>query len=101
MKKTALLTVLTLAPLVLLSACGKKDAAPGAAASAAAASAAVAASAAAPVVRQATYDPNLKAATIVWDSPEKKKRWEELQAKRAGGVPAPVSPVAPAAPATR
>lgn len=34
-----------------------------------------------PEVRQATYDPNLKPAEIVWDSPEKKKRWEELQKK--------------------
>lgn len=32
-------------------------------------------------VRQATYDPDLKPGEIVWDSPEKKKRWEELQKK--------------------
>ena len=31
--------------------------------------------------RQATYDPNLKPAEIVWDSPEKKKAWEARQAQ--------------------
>lgn len=31
--------------------------------------------------RQATYDPNLKPAQIVWDSPEKQKAWEARQAE--------------------
>lgn len=31
--------------------------------------------------RAATYDPNLKPAEIVWDSPEKKAEWEAHQAR--------------------
>lgn len=31
--------------------------------------------------RAATYDPNLKPAQIVWDSPEKQKAWEARQAE--------------------
>lgn len=55
--------------------------------------------------RVATYNPNLKPAEIVWDSPQKKAEWEQrqaqlraMQAQRAAQAVAPrVSP--PAAPA--
>lgn len=97
---------LTLVSLVLaamaLSACNKKPVDPVAAATGTK-PAATAAAASAPKAdekpRLATYDPNLKPAEIVWDSPEKKKQWEARQAqlKAAGAAPA----AAPASTAKR
>lgn len=86
MKTTALFTVLALS--LVLSACGKSasesETAEAAAAEAQAQSdsaAAEKAAAEAEKPRLATFDPNLKPAQIVWDSPEKKRQWEERQAK--------------------
>lgn len=81
--------IFSIALVAFLAACSKTDnkSEPGNGSTAAAATAA---SAASQVVRKATYDPNLKPAEIVWDSPEKKARWEALQAKRASASqPAP------------
>lgn len=36
-----------------------------------------------PAGQPATYDPNLKPAQIVWDSPAKKRAWEARQAQIA------------------
>ncbi len=101
MKRIAL-TSLIVAAALGLAACGKKAedaaAAPDAAASAAADKASDGKAADGQnTVRQATYDPNLRPTNIVWDSPEKKKAWEERQ--RAAGHPVPADTAAPAAPA--
>ncbi len=88
---------LTLVSLVIasmaLAACGKKTT--DTAASVKTDKPAAASAASAPKVeekpRLATYDPNLKPAEIVWDSPEKKKQWEARQAQlkaAAGAAPA-------------
>lgn len=37
--------------------------------------------------RAATYDPNLKPAQIVWDSPEKQKAWEARQVELKKSAP--------------
>ena len=42
--------------------------------------------------RPAVYDPNLKPANIVWDSPEKKAAWEAKQAELAKRGAAPAAP---------
>lgn len=74
MKQIATITSLLVAA-TLMSACSKHatpetpKAAPAAAAPAQEAP------------RPATYDPNLKPAEIVWDSPEKKAEWEAHQAR--------------------
>lgn len=74
--------VICILAVLALAACSKNDqATPSAQAGAQPATAS--SSAASQVVRKATYDPNLKPAEIVWDSPEKKARWEALQAQRA------------------
>lgn len=93
---------LALTAALTLGACSKK-ADPAAATAAKAASAAAGASGAASgaqQVRKATYDPNLKPANIVWDSPEKKRAWEERQAQiaaqRGGQAHAPAASQAPA-----
>ncbi len=100
MKRIAL-TSLIVAAALGLSACGKKaeDGAADAAAKpdAAASTSADKAGEGQNTVRQATYDPNLRPTNIVWDSPEKKKAWEERQ--RAAGNPVPADTPAPAAPA--
>ncbi len=104
MKTTALLSVLALS--FALAACGKKEAGADAAAAEKASAAASAASAPAEKdkPRVATYDPNLKPAQIVWDSPEKKRQWEERQAKiraqQAAGAKTGAAPHA-AQPASR
>lgn len=74
------LVLMAIAASLALAACGSKSdesAAPGAAQPAAA----VAAPKAEDAPREATYDANLKPATIVWDSPEKQKAWEARQAE--------------------
>lgn len=91
---------LTLVSLVIasmaLAACGKKTADTAAAVKTDKPAASTAASApkAEEKPRLATYDPNLKPAEIVWDSPEKKKQWEARQAqlKAAGGAAPAASP---------
>lgn len=75
--KTSLLVALV--AVAALSACSKEPVTPEAKAEAAATKAAGTSSDDKP--REATYDPNLKPAEIVWDSPEKKKAWEARQAE--------------------
>lgn len=82
MKHSALFPVAALVLAASLAACSKKDQPVDSAPAAQPASAASAASsAAAEKPRLATFDPNLKPAEIVWDSPEKKKAWEARQAQ--------------------
>lgn len=77
----ALLTIAVLA--LSVAACSKNDTAEDADKAKKAAAEAAGAEAAAP--RSATYDPNLKVdpKTIVWDSPDKKRQWEQRQAELA------------------
>lgn len=90
----------------LVGACSKTTDTPAPAASPEKAQAA-AATAAQNAPREATYDPNLQPAQIVWDSPEKKAQWEARQAQLQGIAPAQAqqapaqqgAPSAPAAPA--
>lgn len=84
-----------LATCALLSACSKKPASPEAQKAEPAAAAATAAQAQ-PAPRAATYDPNLKPAEIVWDSPEKKAQWEARQAQLRQAQQAPTAPSAQA-----
>lgn len=74
--KTSLLAALVAA--AALSACSKEPVASGASTEAAAKTTETAPE---DKPREATYDPNLKPAEIVWDSPEKKKAWEARQAE--------------------
>ena len=76
-------TLLTVAVLVLsVTACSKSNTAEDADTSRKAADTTSAVSAA---PRNATHDPNLKVdpKTIVWDSPDKKRQWEQHQAELA------------------
>ena len=83
MKQALFLVVLA----ATLAACSDKPAesVPADEAAAKAAAAASAASAADNTPRPATYDPNLKVdpKTIVWESEEVKRRFEEIQARAA------------------
>lgn len=78
MKKSLILALL--ASSFMIVACGNKDAATSTSGTKPAATAKDAnAKTVEEKPRQATYDPNLKPAQIVWDSPEKQKAWEARQ----------------------
>jgi hypothetical protein len=49
--------------------------------------------------RTATYNPNLVVdpATIVWDDPEKKRRWEQMQREAQAAAGAQAAPAQPPA----
>jgi hypothetical protein len=97
MKASTTLAAL-LAASALLSACSKTATPPAPKAQAGATAATPAE--AKPAPRAATYDPNLKPAEIVWDSPEKKAQWEARQAQlrqAQQAQPAQAVPPAPAA----
>jgi hypothetical protein len=87
MKKS--LIFMLVASSILAAACGDKTAeVPATGAKPAVAAKATGAGNPDEKPRLATYDPNLKPAEIVWDSPEKKKAWEARQAelKKANAV---------------
>lgn len=98
MKALSLISA-TLVAATLLSACSKAPATGDAAQKAGTSQAAESKEANKGEARAATYDPNLKPAQIVWDSPEKKRQWEERQAQLLNKTAPQQSAATPAAPA--